>query len=288
MVPNRPSQTAEAVCLMRASERPRDPARRILDDPYAVLFLGPVARATLASLDMTAPITRLTDRFASGLTTFVVCRHRWIDERMLAALRRGVEQVVILGAGYDTRAHRFANELDGRPVYEVDFPATSRRKAKIVAREARHLPVADVHRVEIDFEKDSLGDRLALAGFRRGAPTFVVWEGVSMYLTREAVKGTLGAVRELVGKGSEAAMDFWYLIDSPGILATAQRVGANLLALLGEPVTFGIHPEDVGPFLRRLGWKQAALAEGAELEKLYVKDGRRMQPAVYVAAARST
>ena len=288
MVPNRPSQTAEAVCLMRASERLRDPATRILDDPYAALFLGPVARATLASLDVGAPITRLTDRFAMGLTTFVVCRHRWIDERLVATLKRGVEQVVILGAGYDTRAHRFATELGDRPVFEVDFPATSRRKAKIVEREKRRLPAAGVRRVEIDFEKDSLGDRLALAGFRRGAPTFVVWEGVSMYLTRDAVKATLASVHELVGKGSEAAMDFWYLIDSPGILATAQRMGANLLALVGEPVTFGIHPEDVGPFLRRLEWKVAALAEGSDLEKLYVKDGRRVQPGVYMAAARTT
>jgi hypothetical protein len=81
-------------------------------------------------------------------------------------------------------------------------------------------------------------------------------------------------------------MDFWYLIDSPGILATAQRMGANLLALVGEPVTFGIHPEDVGPFLRRLGWKSAALADGTELERLYVQDGRRVQPGVYMAAAR--
>jgi methyltransferase (TIGR00027 family) len=272
---------------MRASERLRDPERRILDDPYAHLFLGPVARATLASLEATEPLSRLADRFRPGLATFVVCRHRWIDDRLRAALRREVAQVLLLGAGYDTRAYRFSEELRGRPVFEVDFPATSRRKAKILAREARRLPRADVRRVEIDFEKDSLSDRLALAGFRRGAGTFVVWEGVTMYLTRETVKATLSTLHDLVGRGSEAAMDFWYLIDSPGILATAHRAGANLLALFGEPVTFGIHPEDVGPFLRRLRWREVDLADAAALEERYVRDRRSVQPGVYMVAARA-
>ena len=169
----------------------------------------------------------------------------------------------------------------------VIFPSTSRRKAEIVADKKSELPAVDVTVVEIDFAKETLADRLLATGFKKGARTFFVWEGVSMYLTREAVKATLGTLRELVAAGSEATIDFWYLIDSPGIIATAHRMGANLLALLGEPVTFGIHPEDAGDFLRRLGWKVAELAEGAALEKLSVRDGRHVQPGVYLVAARA-
>ena len=94
------------------------------------------------------------------LTTFVLCRHRAIDDRLAAALDGGVEQVVVLGAGYDTRAWRFAEKLGGRPVWEVDFPATARRKAGLARRHAAELPATTLHRVEVDFERESFAERL--------------------------------------------------------------------------------------------------------------------------------
>src|SRR5262249_43732412 len=123
----RPSQTAEVVCLMRASDQRRPSAERILDDPYARWFLGPMSRAALASWEASGRGGKLAERLSPGLTAFVLTRHRWIDDCLRRALARDVEQVVLLGAGYDTRAYRFASELAGRPVFEVDFPATSRR-----------------------------------------------------------------------------------------------------------------------------------------------------------------
>ena len=65
-----------------------------------------------------------------------------------------------------------------------------------------------------------------------------------MYLTRAAVKATLDAVHELSGDGSQIAHDMWHLVDDPGPLGTARRSGAGALSLIGEPVTFGVHPED--------------------------------------------
>ncbi|MGH7899232.1 MAG: class I SAM-dependent methyltransferase, partial [Candidatus Binatia bacterium] len=179
MVRDQPSQTAEAVCWMRASEQRRPPAQRIVDDPYAKLFLGPMFSAGLATWQASGRLGDLAERFSPGLIAWVLTRHRYIDDRLLGGLAAGAEQVVLLGAGYDTRAYRFASKLAGRPVFEVDFPATSRRKAKIVARHRSALPAADVRIIEIDFQTESLRDRLGEAGFRRGARTFFAWEGVA-------------------------------------------------------------------------------------------------------------
>jgi methyltransferase (TIGR00027 family) len=270
---------------MRATEQRRAPAERIVDDPYAKLFLGRLSRAALASWEASGTLGNLAERLSPGLTAYVLTRHRFIDERLGEALARGVEQLVLLGAGYDSRAYRFAAQLDGRPVFEVDFPATSRRKARILAGLADTLPATDVRRVEIDFETDSLAGRLREAGFKTGRRTFVVWEGVSMYLTRSAVKATLTTIRAITAPRSELAMDCWYFLDSPDLLSTAYRMSANLLSLLGEPVAFGVHPEDVGPFLDRLGYRVRDLADAAELERRFVRDGRRVIPGNYLLHA---
>ncbi len=286
---NDPSRTAEAVCLFRASDQRRSEASRIVDDPYARLFLGPLFRAALAALEATGRLGELAEEFSPGLIAYVLARHRYIDDALERALRDSeVEQVVLLGAGYDTRANRFAALLGGRPVFELDFPATSRRKAQIAAEKADLLPRADVRRVEIDFLSQKIEDVLDAAGFRRGRPTFFIWEGVSMYLTRSAVKSTLSTLRALGAPGSELTMDFWYLLDDPGLTAAAHRAGANLLYFLGEPITFGIHPEDVGAFLARLGLELVEIVEASALESRYVSDDRRIYSAAYLIRASWT
>jgi methyltransferase (TIGR00027 family) len=287
MLSNAPSRTAEAVCLMRAIEQRRPPDERILDDPYAKLFLSRLARAALVSWEASGKLGNFAERLSPGLTAYVLTRHRFIDDCLQRALASDVEQVVLLGAGYDSRGYRLATDLKGRPVFEVDFPATSRRKARILSRRS-DLPIADIRRVEIDFEKDSLQERLREAGFQNGVRSFFVWEGVSMYLTRATVQATLAAIRDITAPRSELAMDFWYLLDAPDVLTTAYRVSANLLSLLGEPVTFGIHPEDVGSFLQRLSYGVADLADADELERRYVGDGRRVVPGNYVLHAATT
>ncbi|MEY2447130.1 MAG: hypothetical protein QOH79_606 [Acidimicrobiaceae bacterium] len=193
---------------------------------------------------------------------------------------------MLLGAGYDARAYRFCKQLDGRPVFEVDLAATSRRKAGIIERNRKHFPDANVHRVEIDFETQALSDTLPSAGFRNGTRTFVVWEGVIPYLTRAAVKGTIGALHDLCGDGSMLAMDCWFMVDSPGPLGSARRAAPGAIALIGEPVTFGMHPEDMPDFLRRLDYEVVDLADAAELEARYCTDGRNVEPSLFVVAAR--
>src|SRR4051794_20163183 len=187
---SRPSVTAEAVTMARAIESLKPPDERVVDDPWAQLFLSSAARRTLAawSGSMTGRVMR---RLGATGTTYVPLRHRFIDDHLADALDAGTEQVVLLGAGYDTRAYRFADQLRGRRVFEVDLAPISRAKAATIAKHAEQFPDVDVARVEIDFESQALTDVLPDAGFAVGESTFFVWEGVPMYLTRAAVTATL-------------------------------------------------------------------------------------------------
>jgi hypothetical protein len=107
-----------------------------------------------------------------------------------------------------------------------------------------------------------------------------------MYLTRRTVKDSLAAMRALGGAGSELAADFWYLVDASDPASFLRRISPNLLAFLGEPILFGIHPEDVGAFLERQEIAVREILEAAELEARYlVGDSRRCYPAFYVVAA---
>ena len=285
----RPSSTAQWTTLGRVLELERPPAERIVSDEFAPAFLSPTSRALLAPLRLASPLVRLAERHPlAGVSAFGLCRHRFIDEHLHAALTDdATAQVLILGAGYDSRAYRFAAELGERPVYEVDLPPLSRRKAAIVASNDELFAANRINRVEIDFRADSLAERLAHGGFSVGARTFVVWEGVSMYLSRAAVSDTLDTLREVCGPGSTLAMDFWYELPGMGLFSRVRRLGARAIALIGEPVTFGVAPADVGGLLDVHGFDVIDLAQSRELAARYATGGRPCEESVYVLAARS-
>lgn len=282
----RPSTTAQAVAVYRAAELARPPERRIVSDEYAPLFLTAASRVAVGALTAARPVRDLAARHElGGLSTYVLCRHRFVDEHLRLALSAGAEQVLILGAGYDSRAYRFAEPLAGRPVFEVDLPPLSRRKAAVVAAHPDRFGHASVRRVEIDFRTQSLAERLDATGFSRGARTFVVWEGVAPYLDAPAVDTTLDAIRAVCGPGSEVAVDLWDRTGGPGPLAGLRRLGARAIALVGEPVTFGMPPAEAPALLGAHGLEVTDLAVAPELTARYATDGRRCIESIYVLTA---
>jgi methyltransferase (TIGR00027 family) len=277
----RPSSTAQWTTLGRALELGR--AERIVTDVYAPVFLTPASRVLFGSLDAAGPVFRRAERLpVAGLATSGLCRHAFVDALLVASLP-SMTQVVILGAGYDTRAYRFADEIEERPVYEVDLPPLSQRKAALVAREL--FGHASVRRVEIDFRRESLPSRLGAGGFDAGAPTFVAWEGVSMYLTRAAVDATLAALARICGPGSVLAMDFWQQVGGVGGYPL-RRVVQGGMRLIGEPITCTVDARSAGAVLARHGFELIDLADSAEMTARYATGGRRCDPGMYVVAAR--
>ena len=282
---DRPSSTAQWTTLGRALELNR--RERIVTDEYAPVFLSGPSRVLLRSLTASGPAFRTAERLSvAGLAASGLCRYRFIDEHLLAALP-DVEQVMILGAGYDTRAYRFATEIGPRPVYEVDLPPLSRRKAAVAASRSDLFGHASIHRVEIDFRTQSLPSRLAGSGFSPGAPTFVAWEGVSMYLTRDAVDATLEALASVCGPGSVLAMDFWQRAGR----AVWRRVRLRAergMDLIGEPIGFALPAADAAALFEPHGFDVIDLVEADEMTKRYATGGRVCDPGMYVVAAKRT
>jgi methyltransferase (TIGR00027 family) len=284
MFQNLPSTTAEAVCMIRAYEHAKPARARVIDDPYAHWFLGPVLRAALSYEGVMPNLGTYADWATDGIVGFVAARHRYIDDALRRASRR-MRQVVLLGAGYDMRAYRFARELRRCTVFEVDHPATGGRKARILAGRQKELPEVAVVRLQVDFEKQSFRRELERAGLESGQRTFFIWEGVSMYLSRAGVKATLQTIRAMSAADSELVMDFWYLPDEPTLVASARRWSSNLLSLLGEPVTFSLHPDDARPFLQRLGFRLRELADADMLRRRYFNAQTHLYPTNYLVHA---
>jgi methyltransferase (TIGR00027 family) len=144
-----------------------------------------------------------------GAARTLLPRTHFIDERLDAAVHDGAKQVVILGAGFDSRAYRFADRLHAARIFEVDQPATQQVKMRRV-REAIDKPPSNLSYVPVDFRHDKLGDALANAGYRSDQKSFFIWEGVTMYLPEEAVKETLRWVATNSAKGSAIVFDYTY------------------------------------------------------------------------------
>lgn len=280
-MPEGASRTAEIVCFFRALETHRDAPKRALEDPYAEAFLDPIwrmaARSPLSRLAFSSPLGwTLPLSAATMLQGFVAVRHRTMDDQLATFLETHAEsQVVILGAGYDTRAMRFADRLKGRTIIEVDFPATQERKRKLIDE---RLPQANAHvaaYLPVDFLHDVLGEALDKPPFTKGMTTFWVWEGVPMYLTEDAVGKTLETLSALSGAGSELVCDMWARPRGRGLDAAARRIGAEMLARIGEPLLFSLNPEDAPAFFAKHGWRTLDVADGQTLSQRW---GRTIFP----------
>lgn len=257
-----PSRTAELMALCRASERFWPETERVVDDPYAELFLRPDSAAWLATARTFGTGRRhvnQTERWLThGTRALVLARHRYIENAMLAAKP---EQVLLLGAGYDTRAWRLP--LGDIPIFEVDHPATAARKSERVAS----LPPRPNRRVvPVDFSSERWMDKLVAAGFQRGLRTFASWEGVSMYLPEAAVRETLSW---LAAEGVTVAWDYTSPTDAEGIRGAVHRALPHFLKLFGEPVRFQIPAQEIGAFCASVGLTMADHGGPQDLAALF-------------------
>jgi methyltransferase (TIGR00027 family) len=243
----RPSRTAEHNALFRALESRR--RKGVVDDPLAEAFLGPPLRAVSR---LGRPAAAVIDRRWPGVRTSVVARTRLIDD-VVAELAPAVEQVVVLGAGFDSRPYRLP-ALARPSVFEVDHPDTQRRKQAVLA--STGAPADGVRFVATDFNLGHLDAALSEAGYRRDVPTLLLWEGVTNYLDASAVEAGL---RWCASAAPTSALVVTYVdrqvLDHPERYVGADRLHASLRRA-GEHLTFGMAPAAMGPYLAALGLRR--------------------------------
>jgi methyltransferase (TIGR00027 family) len=271
---NPEAQTAFGPMVLSAIEQQEPPGRRLVDDELAVEFLPAPLRLLVGATRFT-PVRRAvigaSERSGPGLWANLACRKHYIDDNLEQALG-DVDAVVILGAGFDTRAYRLAQRSE-LPVFEVDQPLNVDRKKKVVAR-ALGTPPASVRLVPVDFERDGLMAALASHGYRAEYRTFFVWEGVTQYLTESAVRATFA---QLAHAAPGSRLDFTYvrrdfidgdeLYDSPALY---QRMRARR-----QVWKFGLLPEAVADFIAPYGWRLIEQAGPDVLMDRYVRPAGR-------------
>ncbi len=253
--PGKMSYTALAVCGLRALGA-RDPDPKTRNPDYlAEKFLPPGFLTLLWGLsdDFELAVAMLRGRSAR-IFYYISARTRFIDETLVAAVRSGCRQVVILGAGFDSRAYRFRSAWPGLRFFEVDLPATGAVKIAKVKQIFGAIPPGVSH-VAIDFNKQSLAQVLGAVGYRRDVKTFFIWEGVTYYLSAQGVDSTLRFIAQGSAPGSRLVFD--YMLHSlvaggykkdPRTRELFRRVAAR-----GEPYRFGIKESQIKAYLRQRG-----------------------------------
>jgi methyltransferase (TIGR00027 family) len=250
----KPSRTAQAV----AAERAVLTDLGVLDDPFARELLGPAISI----------VYRIVRRWPHAIPTLPVtlaglaARVRWHDGHVADALGDGITQVAVIGAGYDSRAWRFAR--DGVSFFELDHPATQTVKASVAP------PAGPVY-VAADLRSVDAAEALRRAGLDPEAPAIHVVEGVTMYLAEDVVRRQLSALAEASAPGSRLTIDFY----PPSDVGTAgdrrqhrvQRLGRSGS---GEDLRLLIDRDGAVELVTSCGWAVAEVVSAREAARRLV------------------
>lgn len=278
----KPSQTALRVAVLRA-------AHQLLDDPIvfedarALQILG----AELEAQTRADPFVH-NEPIWRGLRATVVARSRVAEDTLRRSVLNGTRQYVVLGAGLDTFAYRNPYAGQGLRVFEVDHPST-----QVWKRDQLHaVGIAEPESlsfVGVDFESESVFDRLSACGFDANAPACIAWLGVTVYLNAEIVYEMLGVLARLA-KGSRVVFD--YRAD-PSLLSPSERVGGEYLAALvaqrGEPWRSVFVPDSLEHRLFDFGFSDVEHFTPDTLNQTYFahrKDGLRVGTSSRIVCAR--
>ena len=177
--------TAQGVAKQRLIETIAGPEKSVINDPYADKFV--IGSGVIKLMGHRLNVW-LTSKLAPGFHEHLISRTRFIDDLIEKSAKEGVQQYVILGAGYDSRANRL-NLPPSLKIFEVDQPEVSDIKLSKLPKDLPNLE--NITYVNVDFSYQSLSEQLLTAGFDQTKSTIFTLEGVSQYITKEAVSSTI-------------------------------------------------------------------------------------------------
>jgi methyltransferase (TIGR00027 family) len=285
-------RSAEAAAAARACESMLPISQRLFYDPYAKYFLSfkYAAFRVLDRLNRIPFLDHLVGRYAKvahksilwymdrlypGGYGFVTVRTRFFDDQIETCIEAGIDQLVILGAGFDARAYRLNTVKEKVTVFEVDQPVTMKRKMDVVKKVLGRLPDHVVY-VFINFEKDNLADRLLESGYDPHVKSLFIWEAVAGYLSPGAVDEVLRFVADNPGGGNSIIFDYPDISfinepDQSEESATLHRYHAEI----GEPPQFGIDPKRIHAFLSERGFFTVRSVSVKSLGSVYFEPKNR-------------
>ena len=193
----KPGSTGYGPAMMRAMENLLPEDKRLFEDPYSEKFLSPFWKFWVILMRFPKILNfliKLREKWTPGVIGGLICRTRYIDDVLNNAIKEGVGTVVNLGVGMDTRAFRIPG-IENIKYYELDFPELQKVKRAYIDKKIGELP-SNVSLVPIDFNNQDIGEELNKAGYTLSSKTLFIWEGVTQYISREAVDNTLEYVAQ--------------------------------------------------------------------------------------------
>ncbi|HEX7620673.1 MAG TPA: class I SAM-dependent methyltransferase [Anaerolineales bacterium] len=262
---NQSSLTAAGIAIARGVESEKPLGDRICYDPYARRFVPGWLYATLAFFIRSG----YAEKRGPGVGEFLVARERYIDDVLQDFLNKDLQQLVILGAGYDSRAYRFDKMKEQVKVFEVDHPATQADKLARVRGIFGVIPT-HVTFVPVDFNSQTLEKRMPESGYDPTLITLFIWQGVTMYLKTKAVDDTLRFVVQHSTPGSAIVFDYVYR----DVLDSNQKHNeiSNMRRyrfMTGEGLTFGIEEGAIEAYLKNRGFRLVRDMDATGLKQAY-------------------
>ncbi|NMB89467.1 MAG: class I SAM-dependent methyltransferase [Chloroflexi bacterium] len=293
--------TAMVTAFARAYHATHD-TPKIFDDYLAPQWFSDAERAFLEQ-NMSAMLATVDPQQAAACTDpaqalawvmqhvngpVTLCRSRYAEDCLEAAVRAGVGQYVLLGAGLDSFAFRSPAWAAGLQIFEVDHPATQALKRQRLAGLGWPIP-AGLHFIPLDFTRQSLEDGLKSGGYQESRPAFFSWLGVTYYLDTGVVLDTLEALARLASVGSQVVFDYQRpeAFDPQHAGRQAQAM-QRVVARSGEPMKTGFDPQALAGQLARLGLRLEDNLGPAEIEARYFQgrsDDYHAFPHIYLARA---
>ena len=259
------SKTALATAYVRAAHQLLDDRPLLLNDPMALPLLGPGAAEIIRGR-----IARHQSPAGKSLRAHVVLRTRFTEDRLEAAVSKGLARYVIIGAGYDSFALRRPPWARKLKIVEVDHPATQSAKREKIAESGLPEPENLIF-APADFEREELAEVLARCGISPDEPVFFSWLGVTMYLEEAAIDTTLRTIGTFA-PGSEVSLTFKQPPDE------ASSPLAARVSDLGEPFVSFFAPEEIEGKLRSTGFSSIDFLTQEKTESLYFVPSRTDLP----------
>jgi len=269
-IENNISRTAEFTCLIRAfSFHEKSPQYKSFDNIAPKLipkFFSPVFK-----IDFLRNIFKKRF-FPPGMYEYVIARTKFIDAVFQGAIANDFDQILIFGAGFDSRGIRFQGLNQKTVFFELDAPVTQRSKIDQLKKRGVVINPSIVF-ISIDFNKESLKDKLSEYGFDRNKKSLFILEGLTMYLDSEAIDNTFNIINEFAGAGSEIVFDYVYssVLRGENLYYGESEVFKGVKKE-NEPWSFGIEKGELGLFLENKNLQLIRSLTSEDLEREFFKD----------------
>ena len=252
------SETALMMASLRAlsNYEPYEAVRT--HDSYAEIFLPDDRKAALSTPGSREKIKKAVPK---GLYEYLIARTKYFDEIFVHHLKNNFEQIVLLGAGFDSRPYRFEHLIKNTKIFEADATATQVHKLSILRKTRISIRHRNIIFVPINFETDDLIATLSQYGYDNSVKTLFLWEGVTFYLRSETVIGTLKTLRENSSAGSRICFDFQTMQTSSDLISTG---------LEDEVIKFAIEADKIASFVKDSGYSIVEHLTSMEMEKRFL------------------